>query len=169
MGKPRKTRVFRGFSCVEKVAGISLARQPFEDLDSALEGAQLARRELGEPCLEAGVARRGFHHVGLAAGAEAKLEPAAVVGIGLSLDKAASHQRVDRAADRRRAASDPGGDLVERGGGEVVNRAHQLDLLAAGARGTDVPAHLFDQSRKARRDACRLCCPPHDFEAIKYF
>ena len=87
---------------------------------------------------------------------QAQREAAAVVGIGLALDQPGADQRIDRAADRRRAALHRVGDLAERRRLVRGDRGEQVALLAHRLGRGGVAAQLLDQPREARRERrCR--------------
>ena len=95
----------------------------FEDFDRALDRAQLAVRESLEPAARApSRCAAGSRAASRPDFGQPQREPAAVVGSGVALDQPGADQGVDRAADRRGAAPDRGGDLVE-GRGLVARRS----------------------------------------------
>ena len=78
----------------------------FEDFDRAFQRAQLAVRQPFELRSERGTPAIAFAELIAARFGQPQRKPAAVVRVLRALDKAGANQRVDRAADRRRAAPD---------------------------------------------------------------
>ena len=76
-------------------------------------------------------------HVAAGVG-EAEREAAAVLGIGLALDQAGADQRIDRTADRRRAAAECGGDFVQGRGLMPADGGQQFASGGVGALGRAV-------------------------------
>ena len=124
--------------------------------------ASLARRASRPPSTAAGARHRVAPAVG-----QAQREAAAIVGIGLALDQPGADQRIDRAADRRGAALDRGGDLVERRRLGLGDRGEQVALLARRLGRGGVAAQLLDQPREARRERRCVNCFPTCLQASK--
>ena len=88
-------------------------------------------------------------------------EPAAIVGIGLALDQAGADQGIDRAADRRRAAPDRRGDLVE-GRRLVASRSPTSSLRRArSARSAGPSATQFCATAAKRAASAAGVDPPN--------
>lgn len=131
------------------------ASEPFEDFDPAFERAKFARGKLLKPRFKPDIPGYGGFELAAAAVRQAQRQAASIVRIRLPRDLACAHQRLNRTADRGRAALDLGGDLIERCRLERRDRAEQVALLPHSAGVSDVAAQLLDQSGKARCDRGR--------------
>jgi len=87
----------------------------FENLDGPLDGAKLAVGEPLEPHCEAGAGGHAFLQLLAARFGQAQCKPTAIGGIVGALDVTRLDQALDGAADRRSAAADARGDVIQRG------------------------------------------------------
>ena len=126
-------------------------------------------RELADPAFERGIGiRRRVEPLAPGVG-QAQCQTPAIVRIGLAVDEAGADQRIDGAADRRRATVDPGGDLIERCRLGLADRSEQSALLAERLGGVNVAAQLLNQSRKAGGQRPRCRSPKHELQRNKYW
>src|SRR4051812_739989 len=131
-----------------------------EDLDCAFERAQLAVGEALELAAQRRAAGDALVELLAALLREAERETAPVVRVLRAFDQAGADQGIDRAADRRCAAAEALGDIVESRRLACRDARQQLAPGALGALGGAFADPIVHDRGKPRRE--RLRCRPPD-------